>query len=205
MQYNSFTMKNKSIFIPIIIIAILAGIVGWMLGKKNSTPVITSTETSSGIVNKIEKVFKLVASEGNVSEIYDYKDYDYYDIPIFRKKMLVRVNAKVLIGYDFEKVKFSIDEINKTIRLDSMQSPEILAIDHNLDYYDIQEGTFNSFTEKEMTELAERAKQFAAKTAEESQLYASAEDQKEELLEMIQLASTAFGWKFEYSENVLLD
>lgn len=196
-------MTNKSTLLLIFTIAMLCLAIGWMTGSKTKPVKNTKEETANGMVSKIEKVFKLVATEGNVSEIYDYKEYNYYDIPLFRKKMLIRVNAKVLVGYDFENAHFSIDEANRIITLDSLLPPQVLAIDHDLDYYDIQEGAFNSFTEKEMTELAEKAKEFAIATAEDSDLFNSAEEQKKELFEMISLACLAMGWEFKTSTTIL--
>jgi len=194
-------MKKLVYLLSIILLALLCLIGGWYYGLKTNLSKIHKEENVSVTLDRIEKVFKLVATEGNVSEIYDYKDYMYYDIGLFRKKVLVRVNAKILVGYDFEKVKLITDEESRTITIDSLPPPEILAIDHNLDYYDIQEGTFNNFDEAELSEINKRAKEYAASVAEDSDLFKQAEEQREELLEMLSLASQTMGWEIIIKEN----
>lgn len=52
-----------------------------------------STVDSTIVVEKIQKVLKLVTVEGNFSELMKYQDFDYIDFPGFRKDAIVRVNA----------------------------------------------------------------------------------------------------------------
>jgi len=157
------------------------------------------------MLEKIQKVFKFVAAEGEISEIYDYKDYQYYDISPLRKKILVRVNAKVLVGYDFEKASFKIDDSTRTITIDSIGPAEVLAIDHDLDYYDIQEGTFNYFSEEELNEINEKAKNYAASIVKDSDLYKVAAEQKDDLIDMMRVAASSAGWEVVVSEEKIKD
>lgn len=195
-------MKIKYI-IPTLLLILAAGFAGWYYGfkKRVSTPVIEQNATV--VLEKIQKAFKFVAAEGEISDIYDYKEYQYYDISIFRKKLLVRVNAKVLVGYNFENAKLTIDEKQGIVRLDSLGPAEILAIDHDLDYYDIQEGTFNTFSEKELTEISAKAKDYASSMVEDSDLYSLAEEQKQDLFDLIETILKGSGWKLHVSDNVL--
>jgi len=195
-------MKLKYI-IPIFFLIFASGFAGWYYGfnERFSVPVVEQNATV--VLEKVKKAFKFVAAEGQISDIYDYKEYQYYDISIFRKKLLVRVNATVLVGYNFENAKITVDEENGIVRLDSLGPAEILAIDHDLDYYDIQEGTFNSFTEKELTEISARAKDYASSMVEESELFSIAEEQKQELFEMLETILKSSGWELQVSNNVL--
>lgn len=195
-------MKKLVSVLSIVLCILLALIAGWYYGTKSSLSKLQVEENAVVTMERIQKVFKLVATEGKVSEIYDYKDYMYYDIGLFRKKILVRVNANILVGYDFEQAVLRIDEASRTIYLDSIPEPDILAIDHTLDYYDIQEGTFNNFSEKELTEINKKAKEYVSAVAEDSDIYQQAEEQKDELLEMLSLACTAMGWDFIISDTV---
>ena len=63
------------------------------------------TEQSQVLMEKIKTVAKLVTVEGYFSEVYDYQDYWNYDVSMFRKKALIRVKAKVSVGYDLSKMK----------------------------------------------------------------------------------------------------
>lgn len=187
----------------ILALVIVSGFVGWYYAKKSAFSQKQIAESATVTLDRIEKVFKFVASEGNVSEIYNYKDYQYYDISLFRKKILVRVNAKVLVGYDFENASFTVDEESKTIFLDSLPQPTILAIDHDLDYYDIQEGSFNSFSEEELNDISDKAKAYASEVAQDSDLFQSAEEQKDELLKMLELSIRGMGWEFVVQQDML--
>lgn len=197
---------NKTKNIIIIVFAILlAALAGWYIGFKKQWGVPQVSENSSVMLEKIQRVFKFVAAEGEISEIYDYKDYQYYDISPLRKKILVRVNAKVLVGYDFEKAKFTIDEATRTITIDSLGHADVLAIDHDLDYYDIQEGTFNYFSEEELNEINEKAKNYAAGIVKDSDLFQVAEEQKDDLIDMLRVAANSAGWKILVSEEGIKD
>ena len=196
--------KTKNILLVIAAI-IFAALIGWYVGFKNNFGEPQVTESANTMMEKMQKVFKFVAAEGQISEIYDYKDYQYYDISPLRKKILVRVNAKVLVGYDFEKASFRIDDESKTIYIDSIGPAELLAIDHDLDYYDIQEGTFNYFSEDELNEINEKAKNYAAAIVEDSDLYKVAEEQKEDLIDMLRVAALSTGWKIEVGEQAIKD
>ncbi len=195
-------MKIKYL-IPTLLLILASGFGGWYYGfkKRVSTPVVEQNATV--VLEKIQKAFKFVAAEGEISDIYDYKEYQYYDISIFRKKLLVRVNAKVLVGYNFENAKLTVDEELGVVRLDSLGPAEILAIDHDLDYYDIQEGTFNTFSETELTEISARAKDYATSMVEESELYTLAEEQKQDLFDLLETILISSGWKLQVSDSVL--
>lgn len=177
----------------------------WWTGVKSTLWKKYESESSTVILNKIEKVVKLVAVEGNISEIYDYKDYYNFDIAPFRKKALVRVNARVSVGYDFEKVNIKVDELSKTITLSNFPEAEILSIDHDLDYYDITQGTFNRFSNEDYNKINTRAKEFVANKARESDLLNAAEEQKQEILDMIRILVKGGGWELIVEEPSLLN
>ncbi len=151
--------------------------------------------TATVLLERVEKVMKLVTVEGGFSEIYDYKHHYFADIWPFRKKALVRVKAKVLVGYDFEKAIVDVDEDTKTIIINDMPPPEILSIEHDLEYYNMESGLFNVISNKDITEMGFEAKEFIAEKAEESDLFDQAEEQRAELFEILELALEASGWK----------
>ncbi len=195
--------KAKYIVFILLLVGLLFG--AWWMGFKSSVFKRHQEENATVILNKIEKVVKLVAVEGNISEIYDYKDYVSFDISPFRKKALVRVNAKVSAGYNFEQLKIDVNDELKVIRLSDFPDAEILSIDHDLDYYDIQQGTFNTFSTEDYNKINARAKEYVASKAQESGLLESAGEQKQELLEMIRFLIESGGWRLEVDEPVLLD
>ena len=169
----------------------------WYIGQKFSLPGKQSTEHSEVILEKVKSACKLVTAEGYISEVYDYKDYYHFDIAPLRKKALIRVKAKVSVGFDLEKLKIDADEINHIIRISNFPKAEVIAIDHDLDYYDLSEGTFNNFSEADLTTLNVRAKEYVRKIALDGDLVAMAEAKSNELIDLIRFISEKGGWKLE--------
>ncbi|MCP3929895.1 MAG: DUF4230 domain-containing protein [Bacteroidetes bacterium] len=155
-------------------------------------------EESQVLLDKIDTVVKLITVEGYFSEIYDYKDYWGYDLSFFRKKALLRVKAKVSVGYDLSNVKIESRPDEKRILISNLPDPQILSIDHDIDYYDISEGTFNYFSAEDYTRLNHNAKSFIETKAKESDLFMAAEKQGVQLLDMVQFLVVNAGWTFEY-------
>ncbi|NNE27659.1 MAG: DUF4230 domain-containing protein [Saprospiraceae bacterium] len=185
----------KKSYLIIIILCLIIAIMGFMW--YNSSRLFKSYETSSSevLLEEVARVFKLVAVEGHVSEIYNYKQYNYWDLPFLRKQALIRVKAKVSVGYDFENVEFIIQEDLRTIRIKSFPDPEILSVDHDLDYYNIQEGVFNSFGADELTTLNDKAKEFIIDLIRQGPLFEEAEAQKETLTELLSTIFDKTGWR----------
>lgn len=151
-------------------------------------------EEATTLINRIEKVSKLVTVDGYFSEVYDYKDYYGYDWGIFRKKALIRVKAKVSAGYDMGQIDIEAVPREKSIILRGLPSAEVLSIDHDLDYYDLREGTFNAFSTEDLTKLGTQAKDYIGKSAEQSDLLQQAESRGQELIETIRFMVESSGW-----------
>jgi Protein of unknown function (DUF4230) len=187
-----FTIKQL-LFILMIGVIIMGGF--WVYMKSRLFDV-RKAENKTIVLEKIKTVTKLISVEGQFSELYNYKEsYEYDFFNLFSKKILLRVNAKVSVGYDFEKVNISIDSLNRTVTLNELPKPEILSIDHDLDYYDISEGTFNRFTSDEYNMINRKAKELIASKAKNTPLLATAEKQKSEYLTMMEMALQSAGWK----------
>ena len=157
--------------------------------------------SSTVLLERVEKVVKLVTVEGSFSEIYDYKHHYLADIWPFRKKALVRINAKVLVGYDFDKMSIHVDDRLRLLTVESLPPPEIVSIEHDMDYYNFENGLFNMITNKDITEMGFEAKDFITDKAEESDLFEQAEDQRKQLFEVLALAIEASGWKLVVKES----
>lgn len=160
-----------------------------------------ATENAIVLIEKIRTAAKLVTVEGFFSEIYDYQDYYGYDLSVFRKKALLRVKAKVSVGYDLEKIKITSFPEKKTIVISELPPPELLSLEHDLDYYDVQEGMFNSFSTADYNKLNANAKDFIRLKAQESKLFDQADLQKNQLFEMIRLMVESAGWQLEIQQE----
>jgi len=185
----------KKLVFPLLLLIIG---VGGFLAVRNfiAFDKVTHTETQSQVLlENVKTVCKLITVEGSFSDIYSHKDYYWQDFSFFRKKALLKVKAKVGVGYDLSKYTFDMDDATKTITLKKNTRPEILYVDTDVNYYDISEGTFNSFKPVELTELNQKAKQHIRDQAQVSSLIESAEKQGKQVDELIRLITEQAGWK----------
>ena len=156
--------------------------------------------SSEVILNRIKEVSKLVTVEGYFSEMYNYKNYYNLEWSMFTKKALVRVKAKVSMGVDLNKVNIKRDNVNKVISMDRLPEPEIISLDHDIDSYDITEGTFNTFTPEDFNKINSDAKDYIRKVAIQSELPARAKLQSQKSIETIKLIAESAGWTVKISQ-----
>ncbi len=178
-----------------IIIAAVALFLAFRLGSKIGFPKPKTSESSVVLLEKIRTVCKLVTAEGQFSEIYEYKESYPFDIPLFSKKALIRVKAKVSVGYDLSKISMEPDEKSHTLVISGLPPAEIIAVDHDLDYYDLTEGFFNKFSTEDYNMLNARAKEFVVSQLHKSSLMKAAYDKRDELLEVMRYMVEQAGWE----------
>jgi hypothetical protein len=198
-------MRTNLKFFVIILALIATLAMGWWLGRKSNQTNKVTKESSTLIMEKIKKVAKLVTAEGYISEIYSYEEYQRFDWPFFRKKALIRVSGRVSVGYDFNRSILEIDEDAQVVYIKSIPEAVILSVEHDMDYYDLQEGMFNKFTTEDYNRMNRHAKDLIRKSALKSGLMAAAEEQKNEFFETISLILQGFGYTLEVekSKNIL--
>ncbi len=162
---------------------VLGGVIAFLAsGKLKSEPPVV-TESSHTIAESMRKVFKIVSAEGHFQEIYNYEETSKLlkFIPQ-KKKALVIVQAKVLVGYDFEKLKWEIDELHKTVKLVDFPAPEILSTETDYKYYNIEEQFFNLFSKEDLAKIQHNSKQQVIEAARKSHLPEVAAEQMRTLL-----------------------
>lgn len=187
---------------PLITLLALAGlfVLGFWIARSmyQKKEKVKTEEDATVLLEKIQTVAKLVTVEGYFSELYNYKDYYAYDWWIFRKKAILRVKAKVSAGYDLSGLAFDVQPDQNLIIIRNIpDTPQIISIDHQLDYYDISEGTFNSFSETDYNKINKNAKTFIEEKARQSDLLPKAKEQGIEMLELIRFMAESAGWKVQ--------
>jgi len=196
-------MSKNIITILALVVAFGLGI--WAMNWYHKKTAANVEEQSTVLLEKIKKVTKLITVEGYFAEIYDHKDYYYYDISPFRKKALLRVKAKVSVGYDLGNMKIKTIPAKKKIIISQLPDPKIISLDHDVDFYDLQQGTFNSFTAKDYTELNKKAKEYIEKTALESDLLTTAKQQANTTFELIEFIAKGSGWTVEIEQKKVIE
>ncbi len=174
---------------------------GVFVAKYFYAPKNTPQEEATVLLEKIQTVSKLVTVEGQFSEIYNYSEYQGYFTWLYDKKVLVRVRATVSAGYDLEKMNFTAVPETKTIRISALPEAQILAIDHNLDYYDLSAGIFNSFSPEDYNKINSRAKDLIRDQALKSNLMFAAREQGQKMMDLIKFMVESAGWKLEIGQN----
>jgi hypothetical protein len=159
-----------------------------------------TVENADVLLEKIQEVAKFVTVEGQFSEVYNYSEYQGYFSFFWDKKVLVRVRATVSAGYDLGQMQFTADPLTKTIHMTALAEPQILSIDHTLDYYDISQGLFQRFSPEDYNRINQRAKDLIRDQAQKSQLLPAARDQAQKITEMIRFMAENAGWKLEIAE-----
>lgn len=148
------------------------------------------------LLEKIKQVCKLITVEGEFSELYTHHGEKsiFFNLLQMHKKALVIIKAKVLIGFDLTKLSIETNTREKQVRLSNFPPPEIMSIDTNLEYYDIQKGMIGKFSENDLTSINKKTKEFIREKVKESDLFAIANNQANETILVIKQLIESVGW-----------
>ena len=175
------------------------------LNKKRKRELVEHQSTV--ILERIKSVCKLVSVEGDFAEIYKYENIKdgFLNILSSKKKALVVINAKAQVGYDLQKLVLRADTAKKRILLDKFPDPEVLSIEPDIQFYDIKNGLFNSFSSEDLTDLNARAKEHIKAKIPESGLIDSAKREALQAVQLVEKIVETIGWKLDYSALELSD
>lgn len=190
---QSESINSMMTLLMLLLGLILGGIIAFLASNKlkSSPPVIT--ESSHTIAESMRKVFKVVSAEGHFNEIYNYEETTkLFNFIPSKKKALVIIQAKVLIGYDFEKLKWEVDQEKRTVKLLSFPPPEILSTETDYKYYNIEEQFFNLFSKDDLAKIQQNGKLQVIEAAKNSHLPEVAAEQMRTLLTELLSAKNLF-------------
>lgn len=173
-------------------------IFNWMYGKKLRDNKEELRQESTLLLERIEKVFKVVMAEGYFTEIYDHSSKkEFMGFFKVNKKALVVSRAKVSVGFDFGKMKVKRDETTRKLVVEQFPEAEILSIDTDYKFYDIDQGWLNKFNHEDYTNILNEAKKVMQEKALTSDLPKVANRQVG--LMMSQLAAS-MNWEVEFKQ-----
>ncbi len=199
---QSESINSMMTLIMLLLGLVLGGIIAFLVSNKMSAAPVVITESSHTIAESMRKVFKVVSAEGHFNEIYNYEETTkIFNFIPSKKKALVIVQAKVLVGYDFEKFQWEIDEVNKKVKLVNFPAPQILSTETDYKYYNIEEQFFNLFSKDDLAKIQKNGKQQVIEAAKKSHLPEVAAEQMRMLLTEL-LAGKNF---FLENANVILE
>lgn len=192
-------------FLIFILAMLIGGVAAWQAfywyyTKKLKSPKQDVSTESLVLLERIEKVFKVVLAEGYFTEIYDHNTKkDFLGIFKTNSKALVVAKAKVSVGYDFSKMRFRRDHSSRTLVIEHFAEPDIISIDTDYKFYDINQGILNKFGNEDYTEILAEAKKLMQEKAQQSELPQIAEKQ---IQLMMQQLCASVGWQLDH-EKVL--
>lgn len=171
--------------VTLLIIGLLVGAVImyliWRLNSSAKRGIVK--ESSHTVMESMRKVFKVVLAEGFFNELYNFEETKkLFRIIPSTKRALVIIQAKVFVGYDFEKCTWEVDEANQKIKLVSFPEPELLSIETDYKYYNFDEGIFNLLSREDLTRIQANGKKQVELAAIKSDLPRMAAEQMRMLL-----------------------
>lgn len=192
----------KKIVIAVILIAAVILLFKYCDFKKDDEDDISYN--TNLIQQQIVNVGKLVVTEGHFSEVITYKNQQKYlmNMVSFEKKALIVVNADVTVAYDLQKMKYDIDEKNKTITIVSIPKEEI-KISPDIKFYDVEQSKLNPFTGDDYNKINKSVKANLAKKIEKSTLKSNAKNRLISELSKILILTTTMGWTLQYEGQII--
>jgi len=154
----------------------------------------TEDTSAEVLLNSIEDVINISLIESTFSEVYTHKDYWKFDMSPFQKQIIVKVKAKVGVGFDLSQLKTYVDRESKSIHLTNIPPPKIIYIDDTMDYYNISEGWFNEFTSEDYTKVDAETRNKIQSIVESSSLFDDANVRLYENLNIINNLANELGW-----------
>ncbi len=202
--YSLFFKPNTGNSMWLLIIGLLLGtaLVFFIHKAAKAGSGVMVKESSHTIVQSMKKVFKIVCAEGQFNELYDYEETrNFLSFIPSTKKALVIVKAKVLVGFDFEKCVWEADEASKSIRLISFPQAELLSVETDYQYYNMENGLFNKFDKDDLTIMQVQGKKQIENAALKSDLPQMAASQMRTVLTEILQSKN---WALENGDKIAL-
>lgn len=161
-------------------------------------------DSGSVLLERLKEVLKVVAIESEMSEMYQYENYSGLELNVFRKKAMVRVQARIAYGYDFSNFQIQMDQKSKSITLPALPPPKILSMECRPDYYNLEEGIFVNFTTEDLNRIQQRSQELILRRFPEQESRKRAQEKMQSLLKVFETLCTDMGYQFRIQEGIHL-
>lgn len=190
-------------FIAGFLIAALLLIGAWVIfSEKESKESLD--ESSALIQQQIEQVGKLIVTEGNFSQVFNFKNSQNLFLNILKsdKKALVVANAKVTVEYDLRQLETELDVENKTVILKKIPDP-VINIYPDIQYYDVKQDYFNQFGAADYNKIKNTVTERIRQKVDQSNLLDNSRERLMAELANIYILTKSLGWTLQYNEIVI--
>lgn len=161
-------------------------------------------EKQQVLLERINKVAKLVTVQGDYTGTHDYKDFYWADISMFSKQMILKTTAKISVGFDLQKATFEADSVNKIIRVRNLPKAEVIAIEHNTEIPFKKEGMFSGFSAADLTSINKTVKKKLQDSTIVAPLMQQAAEEGIAVLDIIKVLVEQGGWTFEMIDDTAM-
>ena len=95
-------------------------------------------------------------------------------------------------------MKIDADVPTKTLRLSNIPPPNIISIEPEISFYDIDNGVFNQFSPEDYTRLNKKAVEVIREQALKSAFMQTVNEQGSKNFEALRLLTTSLGWQLVF-------
>ncbi|MCC7501253.1 MAG: DUF4230 domain-containing protein [Flavobacteriales bacterium] len=150
------------------------------------------------LVKDVHAILMLASVRGDYEEYFSQEDSKVITEMLgklgFKKKAMLRVRGKVTVGYQFEEADIVPDAEEHRLIITTTKDPGILAIEHDVDYVDLDQGILNHFKAEDLTAINAQGKQRIREKALAGDLFSLAHAKRTEVLGVINNYVKAQGW-----------
>lgn len=115
--------------------AVIVGILAFLLGRRLGGTPKTESKTTTFLIKSIQAIAELAVLEYITEGVAEIKERKTSLVSVRWKRGLLRYTAKLKVGFDLDRLNYTVDDAQRTIRI-SLPSPRILSCEiYNRKFY----------------------------------------------------------------------
>ena len=168
-----------------VLLALAVGVIGFFVGQGvRSGPDVDAV--AAGLEDRIRRVARLATAEGAYARNFRYADEGATSwFPGTDKRVIVSARARVLVGFDLDSVRVTVDRAARELVVEGWPPPEELAFELDTDYLDVSSGVFTEVGSAELNEVKRVVRERMRGVVDYERLRAESYAAAEELLTLI--------------------
>ena len=180
-------------YVVLLVAILLAGVLGWELSSRLSGPSIE--DRAVRIEDQVRRVAKLATAEGQYVRMYRYVDEG--STSLFRftdKRIVMQAQARVVMGFDLEGVRVTVDEEARELVVENWPPPEEIAFEFDSELFDVSEGMLVNVGKDEINAVERGARKRMRERIDYDRLRRESYAQADELLDIVRVELEGSGY-----------
>ena len=156
---------------------VVIGILAYIIGKKRASSTTTESKTTTFLIKSIQAIAELAVLEYITEGVAEIKEKKTSFITVRWKRGLLRYTAKLKVGFDLDRLDYTIDDSQKLIQI-ALPSPRVLSCEiYNRKFYKLplekaenvpwKVDIIQDFSSDEVLALDDEARENALKNVKE--------------------------------------